>query len=185
MNNRKTLISEGLDNFITDVISAIKGGYECTLDPSISGMARGTPARRSMFFVTTVECGKVYECRGVSGMLAIVEELVQAGRKIREVRPLAQYAPRYADAEFSMDMREPIVVTPIEDPLELEVEVEDVISRLEAVKAAVEVGDFKIEPVVEDYSGLSKKELVALCKERDLSANIQETKAKLIKRLES
>ena len=184
MNERKTLVSEGLENFIIDVISAIENGFECTLDPAISGMARGTLARRSMFFVTTMECGKVYEARGVSGMLAIVEELVQGGRKIREVRPLDHYVGRYNDAVFTMDVREPIVVLP---PVDIWSRYMDLVAdyRDNAVETViVEIEDFVEEFLKVDYKKLSKKELVALCKERDLSANIQETKGKLIKRLE-
>ena len=178
----KLIEAKDFEEFVNEVVKAANEGYVRVGNIKSSALGLGPKTKMATFDILTKECGKTYVARGVSGMAAIVADLASNGREIRSVTPVSVYKDRILSSGFTCSMmKEPVrvkVESVYDNPSE-----DSMWGRFLLLKTS-EVESENLEENVDDLTNLSKKELVAMCKDLGLTGNIQETKKVLIARIE-
>lgn len=200
----KLIEASNLQDFIQQVITESEAGLIPSGNIKAHTGGVSSVSRMASFDVRVKDCGKIFEGRGLSGMIAIVAELAADGREIRSVTPVSIYKERLEASGYTMVMLDrPVVVEEQIKGLE-----GSVISVDEAIEYAEgktietqeteedsikdtesEIVDEDSEEVVDELpsdtelTAMSKVDLVAFVVARGLKGNKQETKGKLIKRL--
>lgn len=169
----KVIQASNLQDFISEVTQAFKEGKRLSMNVKAVGNGVSHRSRSTVFDVVTKECGKVYEVKGLSGLLATLNEMISEGREVRSVIPVGIFKERVLTASYSTE----VLTNEVKPDSEVIDQWKSFMSAMDAYRTATSV-----EPV-KDLKDLTKKELLELCKEKGLNGNIQESKATMIKRI--
>ena len=191
----RTINVTGFDIFIEDLVEGVEEGLIPSQGIRVVGSHIGFKARMTHFDIVTQECGKIYLAKGLFGMIAIVTELVQDGRKIRSVKPTGMFARNIEGAEFTLDLLDaPIVENPhlpgdYKEKLEGMDEViidEELSENTEQntieTDTKTDIATIKEVLTKDELQKLTKPKILIILKENGLKGNIQESKKVLIER---
>tara|TARA_R110000823_G_scaffold261418_11_gene382226 strand:+ start:2696 stop:3277 length:582 start_codon:yes stop_codon:yes gene_type:complete len=186
----KLIKSNNLQEFIQEVIVESQAGLipSCNIRAHTGGVS--SVSRMASFDIRVKDCGKIFEGRGLTGMVAIVAELAADGREIRSVTPVSIYKARLEDSGYTMVMLDkPNLEEVVEEQIQgLEGSVISVDEAVEHVEVSEELTQDPDEVVDElpsdtELTAMTKVALVAFVISKGFKGNKQETKGKLIKRL--
>jgi hypothetical protein len=179
----KLIKSNNLQEFIQEVILESQAGLIPSLNIRAHTGGVSSVSRMASFDIRVKDCGKIFEGRGLTGMVAIVAELAADGREIRSVTPVSIYKARLEDSGYTMVMLDK---PNLEEVVEVSVEVSEEPTQPEEVSEELTQDPDEVVdelPSDTELTAMSKVDLVAFVVARGFKGNKQETKGKLIKRL--